>query len=120
MIDIGSSPSPYSGDVARYRGEGEHQLSQSTMPDVRKVGLICINVHLRHKVGINPNNHTAKKEVVVYGARFHINFLAVLDCKLLGISRICMDVPLGSNQSIGVDSARSTTQPYDGRVLKVS
>jgi hypothetical protein len=118
MIDIRSGPSHYAGDVARYRGE--HQLSQSTMPHVRKIGLICINVHLRHKGGIDPNNHAAEKEVVAHGARFHINLLAILECILLSISRICMDVPPGSNQSAGVDSACWTTQSYNGRVLNVS
>ena len=103
MIDIRSSPSPYAGDVARYRRE--HQLSRSTMPDVRKVGLICINVHLRYKARIDPNNHAAENEVVVHGARFHINLLAVLECILLGINRIRMDVPSGSDESASVDSA---------------
>ncbi len=92
---------PYAGDVARYRGE--HQLSQSTMSDVRKVGLICINVHLRYKVGIDSDNHAAENEVVVHGARFHINLLAVLECILLGFNRIRMDLPSGSNESAGVE-----------------
>jgi hypothetical protein len=61
MIDIRNGPPPYASDVARYRGE--HQLSESTMPEVRKIGLICINVHLCHKGGIDPNNHAAEKEV---------------------------------------------------------
>jgi hypothetical protein len=119
MIDIRNGPPPYASDVARYRGE--HQFSESTMPEVRKIGLICINVHLCHKGGIDPNNHAAEKEVVTYGARFHINLLAVLECiLLLRISRICMDVPSGSNQSAGVDSACWTTQSYHRCVLKVS